>query len=46
MYIDPTAGSIVLQVFAAAALSAVAFTGRIREKVKSILKSILPRRDR
>jgi hypothetical protein len=46
MYIDPTAGSIVLQVFAAAALSAVALMGRAREKVKSFLKSLLPRRDR
>jgi hypothetical protein len=46
MYIDPTAGSIVLQLFAAAALSAVAMIGRVREKVKSFFKSLLPRRDR
>jgi hypothetical protein len=46
MYIDPTAGSLVLQLLAAAALSAVAMVSRVRESVKSFFKSILPRRNR
>jgi hypothetical protein len=46
MYIDPTAGSLVLQVIAAAALSAVAMTARVRESLKSFFKSLLPRRGR
>jgi hypothetical protein len=44
MYIDPTAGSLVLQVIAAAALSAVAMFARVREGVKSFFRSLLPRR--
>jgi hypothetical protein len=43
MYIDPTAGSLVLQVLAAAALSAVAMVGRVREGVKSFFKSFTKR---
>lgn len=46
MYIDPTAGSLVLQIVAAAALSAVAMAGRVRESVKSFFRSINPRRGR
>ena len=45
MYIDPTAGSLVLQLLAAAALSAVAMFSRVRESVKSFFRSILPRRN-
>ncbi|MBA3556907.1 MAG: hypothetical protein H0W29_19450 [Gemmatimonadales bacterium] len=44
MYIDPTAGSLVLQILAAAALSAVAMGVRVREGVKSFFRSIVPRR--
>lgn len=44
MYIDPTAGSLVLQILAAAALSAVAMVTRVRETVKSFFRSIIPRR--
>jgi hypothetical protein len=44
MYIDPTAGSLVLQILAAAALSAVAMFARVRAGVRSFFKSILPRR--
>jgi len=43
MYIDPTAGSLVLQVLAAAALSAVAMVGRVRESVKTFFRSITKR---
>ncbi|MEZ0333049.1 MAG: hypothetical protein ACAI18_03500 [Gemmatimonadales bacterium] len=43
MYIDPTAGSLVLQVLAAAALSAVAMIGRVRESVKAFFRSITKR---
>ena len=46
MYIDPTAGSLVLQVLAAGVLSAVAMFGRLREGVKSFFKSLVPRRGR
>jgi hypothetical protein len=48
MYLDPTAGSLVLQVLAAGALSAVALFGRVREGVKtvwhSIVRLVVPRR--
>jgi hypothetical protein len=44
MYIDPTAGSLVLQVLAAGALSAVAVFGRLRESLKNVFRSLLPRR--
>ncbi len=44
MYIDPTAGSLILQVLAAGAISAAAMVGRVREGVKHIFRSILPRR--
>jgi len=44
MYIDPTAGSLALQVLAAAALSAVAVFGRLREGLKQFFRSLLPRR--
>ena len=43
MYIDPTSGSLVLQVLAAGALSAVAMTSRIREGVKVWFRSLLSR---
>ncbi|MBA3259616.1 MAG: hypothetical protein H0T68_09145 [Gemmatimonadales bacterium] len=44
MYIDPTAGSLVLQILAAAALSGVVMAGRVRDGVKSFFRSIIPRR--
>ncbi len=44
MYIDPTTGSLVLQVLAAGALSAVAIFGRVREGLKSVFRSLSPRR--
>ena len=44
MYIDPTAGSLVLQVLAAGALSAVAVFGRLREGLKHFFRSLVPRR--
>jgi hypothetical protein len=44
MYIDPTAGSIVLQFLAAGALSAVAMFSRLRQAAKSFFKSLIPRR--
>ncbi len=44
MYIDPTTGSLVLQVLAASALSAVALFGRVRETLKTFFRSITPRR--
>jgi hypothetical protein len=44
MYIDPTAGSLVLQVLAAGALSAVAMFGRVREGLKNFFRRLAPRR--
>lgn len=46
MYIDPSAGSLVLQLLAAGALSAVALVSRVREAVKSFFRSLIPRRGR
>ena len=43
MYIDPAAGSLIMQVLAAAALAAASMSSRVRHKLKSIfyaLKSI------
>ena len=42
MYIDPTAGSLLLQFIAAGVLSAVAMISRVREGVKTFVKSLLP----
>jgi len=44
MYIDPTTGSLVLQVLAAGALSSVALFGRVRERVKAFFRALAPRR--
>jgi len=44
MYIDPTAGSLVLQVLAAGVLSAVVMLGRLREGIKQVFRSLWPRR--
>ncbi|HEX6534848.1 MAG TPA: hypothetical protein VF041_09625 [Gemmatimonadaceae bacterium] len=44
MYIDPAAGSLILQVVAAAALSVFAFVGRARRKTREFFSSILNRR--
>jgi hypothetical protein len=44
MYIDPTAGSLVLQVLAAGVLSAVVMLGRLREGIKQVFRSLSPRR--
>ncbi|HEX7337959.1 MAG TPA: hypothetical protein VF252_12200 [Gemmatimonadales bacterium] len=46
MYIDPTTGSLVLQLLAAGVLSVLAMAGRVREAVKSFFKHLVPRRDR
>jgi hypothetical protein len=43
MYIDPTSGSLALQVLAAAALSAVAMFSRAREASKSFFRSLVSR---
>jgi hypothetical protein len=44
MYIDPTTGSLVLQVLAAGALSAVALFARVREGLKGFFRALMPRR--
>jgi hypothetical protein len=46
MYIDPTTGSLVLQVLAAGVLSLVAMVGRVREAIKSFFKLLVPRHRR
>ena len=43
MYIDPTSGSLMLQVLAAGALSAVAMVSRVREMTKMWFRSLLSR---
>jgi hypothetical protein len=44
MYIDPSAGSLALQLLAAGVLSFMVMVGRVREAVKSFFKSLIPRR--
>jgi hypothetical protein len=46
MYIDPTTGSLVLQVLAAGILSVLAMFSRVREGIKSFFKMVMPRRRR
>jgi hypothetical protein len=46
VFIDPTAGSLVLQFLAGGVLSAVAMFSRLRQAAKSFLKSLVPRRGR
>lgn len=46
MYIDPAAGSLVLQVVAAVALSVVAFVGRVRNAARAFFSSKFTRRQR
>jgi hypothetical protein len=46
MYIDPTTGSLVLQLLAAGVLSVVAMASRVREGIKNFFKLLLPRRGR
>lgn len=43
MYIDPTSGSLVLQVIAAGALSAVAMMARVREATKTFFRTLIAR---
>lgn len=43
MYIDPTSGSLALQVLAAGALSAVAMFSRAREATKSFFRTLVAR---
>lgn len=43
MYIDPTSGSLVLQIAAAAALSAVAMMTRAREAAKAKIRDLVSR---
>ena len=46
MYIDPTTGSLVLQLLAGGVLSVLAMFSRVREGVKSFFKNVTPRRRR
>ncbi len=43
MYIDPTSGSLMLQVLAAGALSAVAMASRVRETTKTWFRTLVSR---
>jgi hypothetical protein len=43
MYIDPNAGSLILQVIAAAVFSAVAFVGTIRRAVRAFFARLTGR---
>ena len=44
MYIDPSAGSLVLQAAAAAVLSGVAMFSRVRTGIRGVLASIFRRK--
>ena len=46
MYIDPTTGSLVLQLVAAGVLSGLAMVSRVRDTLKSFFKMLVPRRGR
>jgi hypothetical protein len=46
MYIDPTTGSLVLQILAAGVLSVAAMASKVREGVKSCFKFLSPKRGR
>jgi len=43
MYIDPTSGSLALQVIAAGALSALAMFSRAREATKTFFRNLVSR---
>lgn len=40
MYIDPAAGSLIMQVIAAAALAAASLSSRVRHKLKSVFQTL------
>jgi hypothetical protein len=44
VYIDPAAGSVILQVVAAAAVTGLAMVGRVREALRSFFSSMFSRR--
>lgn len=46
MYIDPSAGSLVLQVLAAGAISGLAFATRLRRVAVDFFRSLFSRRPR
>lgn len=46
MYIDPGAGSLILQVAAAFVLSVLATLGRVRAAARSLVSSLFRRRRR
>jgi hypothetical protein len=46
MYIDPTTGSLVLQLVAAGVLSILAMVSQVREAFKSFFRMLIPRRRR
>lgn len=43
MYIDPTTGSLVLQILAAGVLSFLAMASQVRQAVKNFFKLLIPR---
>jgi hypothetical protein len=40
MYIDPAAGSLIMQAIAAAALAAASMSSRVRHKIKSVFQAL------
>ena len=44
MYIDPSAGSLILQVIAAAAISGLTMVTQLRQNVVRFLRSLFARR--
>lgn len=43
LYIDPNAGSIVLQALAAGAITLLTFFGRVRERIGAVVRRIRQR---
>lgn len=46
MYIDPSAGSLMLQIMAAGVLTLTASVSRVRESAKRLLLGLFRRKDR
>jgi hypothetical protein len=44
MYVDPSAGSLILQLVAAGAIAGAAMISRVRDAVKEFFRSVVSRR--
>lgn len=46
MYVDPSAGSLIIQLLAAGILAGTVMFGRVRDTLRLVFKSLLGRRRR